>query len=67
MKLYFVGRNIDIAKGKALDMSQAANAAREHTVVKAANGPEDMKDSKIVVITCWSTKITWYESRRLTY
>jgi len=45
------GRNINVAKGKALDMSQAANAAREHTVVRAAEGPEDMKDSEIVVIT----------------
>ena len=45
------GRNIQVAKGKALDMSQAANAAREHTIVRAADGPEDMKDSKIVVIT----------------
>jgi len=45
------GRNIDIAKGKALDMSQAANAAREHTIVRAAMGPEDMIDSQVVVIT----------------
>ena len=45
------GRNLDIAKGKALDMSQAANAAREHTVVRAGAGPEDMAGSKIVVIT----------------
>ena len=45
------GRNIDVAKGKALDMSQAANAAREHTIVRAAEGPEDMAGSKIVVIT----------------
>jgi len=45
------GRNIRVARGKALDMSQAANAAREHTIVRAANGPEDMVDSKIVVIT----------------
>jgi malate dehydrogenase len=45
------GRNIDVARGKALDMSQAANAAREHTVVRAAEGPEDMAGSKIVVIT----------------
>jgi malate dehydrogenase len=45
------GRNIQVAKGKALDMSQAANAAREHTIVRAADGPEDMVDSKIVVIT----------------
>jgi malate dehydrogenase len=45
------GRNINIAKGKALDMSQAANAARQHTVVKAAKGPEDIADSKVVVVT----------------
>ncbi len=45
------GRNIDVAKGKALDMSQAANAAREHTIVRAAKGPEDISDSQIVVIT----------------
>jgi len=45
------GRNIDVAKGKALDMSQAANAAREHTIVRAANSPEDMAGSEIVVIT----------------
>ena len=45
------GRNYDVAKGKALDMSQAANAARQHTIVKAAKGPEDMVDSDVVVIT----------------
>ncbi len=47
----FRGRNYDVAKGKALDMSQAANAARQHTIVRAAKGPEDMVDSDIVVIT----------------
>jgi len=47
----FMGRNYNVAKGKALDMSQAANAARQHTIVKAAKGPEDMADSDIVVIT----------------
>ena len=46
-----LGRNYNIAKGKALDMSQAANAARQHTIVRAAKGPEDMVDSDIVVIT----------------
>ncbi len=45
------GRNINIAKGKALDMSQASNAAREHTIVRAAEGPKDMAGSQIVVIT----------------
>jgi len=46
-----LGRNYDVSKGKALDMSQAANAARQHTIVKAAKGPEDMVDSNVVVIT----------------
>jgi len=50
-EVVLLGRNHDVAKGKALDMSQAANAAREHTVVRAATGPEDMAGSKIVVIT----------------
>ncbi len=45
------GRNINVAKGKALDMSQAANAAREHTIVRAAEGPEDIAGSEIVVVT----------------
>jgi len=49
--IVFRGRNINIAKGKALDMSQAANAARQHTVVQAAEGPEDIAGSEIVVIT----------------
>jgi len=46
-----LGRNLDIAKGKALDMSQAANAARQHTIVQAALGPEDMENSDVIVIT----------------
>lgn len=45
------GRNIDSATGKALDMSQAVNAARQHTVVRAAKKPEDISDSDVVVIT----------------
>ncbi len=45
------GRSINVAKGKALDMSQAANAAREHTIVRAAERPEDITGSEIVVIT----------------
>lgn len=45
------GRDYNKAKGKALDMSQAANAARQHTIVKAAKGPEDMAGSDVVVIT----------------
>ena len=45
------GRNYDVSKGKALDMTQAANAARQHTIVKAAKGPEDMAGSDVIVIT----------------
>jgi malate dehydrogenase len=45
------GRNYNIAKGKALDMSQASNAARQHTIVRAAKEASDMKDSDVVVIT----------------
>jgi len=45
------GRDVDKAMGKALDMSQATNAGRQHTVVKAAKKPEDIADSDIVVIT----------------
>jgi malate dehydrogenase len=45
------GRNIDVAKGKALDMSQAANAARQHTVVRAAMSAEDIAGSEVVVVT----------------
>lgn len=46
-----LGRNYNVAKGKALDMSQAANAARQHTVVRAGKDPESMIDSDVVVIT----------------
>jgi len=45
------GRNYDVAKGKALDMSQAANAARQHTIVKAAKDAKCMAESDVVVIT----------------
>jgi len=45
------GRNYDVARGKALDMSQAANAARQHTIVKAAKTVECITGSDVVVIT----------------
>ena len=50
-------RNVEIAKGKALDMSQAANAARMHTVVKVAEDASDMADSDVVVITAGSPRL----------
>jgi malate dehydrogenase len=49
-------RNSEIAKGKALDMSQAANAARQHTVVTAAEEAADMADSDVIVITAGSPR-----------
>ena len=49
-------RNSDISMGKALDMSQAANVARTHTVVKVAHEASDMKDSDVVVITAGSPR-----------
>ena len=49
-------RNIEIAQGKALDMSQAANAARMHTIVTAAKEASDMSGSDVVVITAGSPR-----------
>ena len=49
-------RNSDISMGKALDMSQAANVARMHTVVKVAHEASDMKNSDVVVITAGSPR-----------
>jgi len=49
-------RNIDVARGKALDMSQAANAARMHTVVSVAEDASDMAGSDVVVITAGSPR-----------
>jgi malate dehydrogenase len=47
---------IDIAKGRALDMSQAAQAARSHSRVRAAESAKDMADSDIVVVTAGSPR-----------
>ena len=49
-------RDIDVARGKALDMSQAANAARMHTIVSVAEDASDMADSDVVVITAGSPR-----------
>jgi len=46
----------EIAKGKALDMSQAANAARTHTVVSVAEKASDLAGSDVVVITAGSPR-----------
>lgn len=50
-KVVLWGRNTEVSEGKALDMSQAANAGRQHTIVRAGHGPEDLRDSDVVVIT----------------
>ncbi len=49
-------REPEIAKGKALDMSQAANAARQHTLVCVAEKAEDIAGSDVVVITAGSPR-----------
>ncbi len=48
---------IDIAKGKALDMSQAASAIRSHTVVSVAETMEDLTDCDVVVVTAGSPRL----------
>jgi malate dehydrogenase len=47
----------DRAKGMALDMSQSAQAARMHTVVRAAESPEQMTDCDVVVVTAGSPRL----------
>ena len=48
---------IDRAKGMALDMSQAANAARQHTVVSVAEDMSQLTDCDIIVITAGSPRL----------
>ncbi|HIC10176.1 MAG TPA: malate dehydrogenase [Campylobacterales bacterium] len=48
---------VDVAKGKALDMSQAAQAIRSHTIVKVAETMEELRDCDIVVITAGSPRL----------
>ena len=50
-EIVLVDRDTDRAKGKALDMSQAASAVRSHSIVRAAKNYEDLRDSKVIVIT----------------
>ena len=50
-EIILVDRDTDRAKGKALDMSHAASAVRSHSIVRAAESYDDVKDSKVVVIT----------------
>jgi len=48
---------IEIAKGKALDMSQAAAAVRSHSTVIVAETMADMTDCDVVVITAGSPRL----------
>lgn len=48
---------IDVAKGKALDMSQAAAAIRSHTVVSVAEDMSELIDCDIVVVTAGSPRL----------
>ena len=41
----------NIVQAMALDISQAANAAKSHTLVKAANCPNDLEGCDIIVVT----------------
>ncbi|WP_345986840.1 malate dehydrogenase [Sulfurimonas sp. HSL1-2] len=48
---------IEVAKGKALDMSQAAAAVRSHTVVSVAESMEELTDCDVVVVTAGSPRL----------
>ena len=49
--------NVDKAKGLALDLSQASQAARKHTIVTVAETLEDVKDCDVIVITAGSPRL----------
>ena len=48
---------IDVAKGKALDMSQAAAAVRSHTIVTVAEDMSDLTNCDVVVVTAGSPRL----------
>ena len=48
---------IDVARGKALDMSQAASAIRSHTVVTVAESMEDLVNCDVIVVTAGSPRL----------
>lgn len=48
---------IDVAKGKALDMSQAASAVRSHTMVSVAEDMSDLTNCDVVVVTAGSPRL----------
>ena len=48
---------LEIARGKALDMSQAAAAIRSHTVVSVAEDMSQLTDWDVVVVTAGSPRL----------
>lgn len=48
---------IERAKGMALDMAQASQAARMHTIFKVAEESSDLKDCDVIVITAGSPRL----------
>ena len=48
---------VDVARGKALDMSQAASAVRSHTVVSVAEDMSDLTNCDVVVVTAGSPRL----------
>ncbi len=48
---------MDVARGKALDMSQAASAVRSHTVVKVAEDMSELNNCDVVVVTAGSPRL----------
>ncbi|MDQ1340638.1 MAG: malate dehydrogenase [Campylobacterota bacterium] len=55
-EIVLIDNKDDIARGKALDMSQAAAVVRSHTVVKVAKDESDIAGSDIVVVTAGSAR-----------
>jgi malate dehydrogenase len=55
-EIWMRDNKVEVAKGRALDMSQAAQAARSHAVVRAAVNVEDIEGSDIVVVTAGSPR-----------
>ncbi len=49
--------NVEKAQGLALDLSQASQAARKHTIVTVAKTLEDVKDCDVIVITAGSPRL----------
>ncbi len=48
---------VEVAKGKALDMSQAASAVRSHTVVSVAEDMSELTNCDVVVVTAGSPRL----------